>query len=604
MLKRLYPYWHPARRDTLAGMALLLCAGVLELLLPWPIKWLVDYVFGGRPAPPVLVRLGFAANAAGPGTAVAWVCLAILVLGAAHRIAQMFSQFFLIRAGLRVVRNLRQSVSDHLHRLSLRYHDRTKIGDSIYRAAYDTCAAQTLLSGVVAPVATGVVILAGILMVMVRLDTLLTAIALAVAPVLGLTIWAFGRGIERQSRRVHDQESALFSTMQETLSSIRFVQAYTREGATSRQVGERADRSMAANQRLCLTQLAFSACVGLTMAAGTAAAVYVGAHRVLEGRLLLGDVLVFLAYLGMLYTPISAFAQSSGALRTVSTQLGHVFQVLATAPEVSDRVGAITLPRVRGEIEFRGVSFAYEPGQWVMRDLDLVIPEGTVIAIVGRTGAGKSTLASLLLRLYDPDEGAVLFDGHDLRDLRLDWLRKQVALVLQDTILLSGTIAENIAGGRPGATPAEITQAARRAQADEFIRDLPDGYETMLGERGVNLSGGQRQRLALARAFLKDAPVLILDEPTSALDVHTESALLESMHKLMTGRTTFIIAHRLSTIQKAGLIIVMEGGRIVEHGSHDALMSRDTTYRRLHQTHRWRERTAEVLVATPSAVDL
>jgi ATP-binding cassette subfamily B protein len=357
---------------------------------------------------------------------------------------------------------------------------------------------------------------------------------------------------------------------------------------------------MAANQRLALTQLAFSACVGLTMAAGTAAAVYIGARGVLDGRLLLGDVLVFLAYLGMLYTPVSAFAQSWGAFRSARTQLARVFEVLATAPEVIDRAGAVELPRVLGRVEFRGVGFAYEPGQWVMRHVDIVIPEGCVVAIVGRTGAGKSTLASLLLRFYDPDEGAVLLDGHDLRDLRLDWLRRQVGLMLQDAILLSGTIAENIGCGRPGATREQVAEAARRAQADEFIRALPDGYETMLGERGVNLSGGQRQRLSLARAFLKDAPVLVLDEPTSALDAQTEGALLESMHELMKGRTTFIIAHRLSTIRRADLILVMDGGRIVESGSHEELIGRDSAYRLLHHAHRGGERASEGQVAISS----
>jgi ATP-binding cassette subfamily B protein/subfamily B ATP-binding cassette protein MsbA len=584
MLRWLYPYWRPARRDTLGGIGLLLLAGVLELLLPWPIKWLVDYVFGGRPAPAALVRLGFSTD---PGRAIAWVCLAILVLGVTHKAMHMLSQFLLIRAGLLLVQGLRCHASDHLHRLSLRYHDRTKVGDSIYRAAYDSYAAQSLLSGVVAPMTTGVVILAGILAVMARLDAVLTAIALAVAPLLGLTIWGFGRGIERLSKRYHEQESALFSTMQETLSSIRFVQAYTREAATSARVGDQVGRSLASSQRLALTQLAFSACVGLTMAAGTAAAVYVGAWRVIEGRLLPGDVLVFLAYLGMLYTPVNAFAQSSAVLRSARTQLARVFEILATVPEVADRPGALELPHVRGHVEFRGVGFAYEPGQWVMRALDVVVPPGSLVAIVGRTGAGKSTLASLLLRFYDPDEGAVSLDGHDLRGLRLDWLRRHVSLVLQDAILLSGTIAENIGCGRHGATREQIVNAARRAQADEFIQTLPDGYETMLGERGVNLSGGQRQRLALARAFLKDAPLLVLDEPTSALDAQTEDALLESMRTLVRDRTTFVIAHRLSTIRGADLILVLDEGRVVERGSHEMLMSRDTAYRRLYQTH-WR----------------
>jgi ATP-binding cassette subfamily B protein/subfamily B ATP-binding cassette protein MsbA len=587
MLRRLYPYWRPARWETLCGILLLVLAGALELLQPWPIKWLVDYVFAGRPAPSPLPRFGFTTNPGDAVRAVAWVCSAILVLGVTHKASHMLSQFLLIRAGLRLVRNLRLHVSDHLHRLSLRYHDRTKVGDSIYRAAYDSYAAQSLLSGVVAPVISGLVIFTGILVVMVRLDLVLTTIALAVAPMLGLTIWVFGRGIEWQSRRYHEQESALFCTMQESLSAIRFILAYSREAATAERVGNQAGRSVVANEHLSLIQLGFSACVGLTMAAGTAAAVFVGANRVLEGRLLVGDVLVFLAYLGMLYTPVNAFAQSSAVLRSARTQLARVFEVLETLPEVTDRPGAMEPGRINGHVEFRGVTFAYEAGRWALSGLDLEVPEGMVVAIVGSTGAGKSTLAGLLLRFYDPDEGAVLIDGYDVRDLRLDWLRRQIALVPQDPILLSGTIAENIGFGREAATRDKIVEAACRAQADAFIRELPDGYDTLLGERGVNLSGGQRQRLSLARAFLKDAPILVLDEPTSALDVRTEGALLESMQELMRNRTTFMIAHRLSTIRDADLIMVMEGGRLVERGSHDALLARDTAYRRLYQS-QWR----------------
>jgi ATP-binding cassette subfamily B protein/subfamily B ATP-binding cassette protein MsbA len=591
MLSLLYPYWRPACWVTLAGMLLLLVAGVLELLLPWPIKWLVDYVFAGRPAPSALAELGLNSKNGDPTRALAWVCGAILVLGIAHKAAQMFSQFLLIRAGLQLVKNLRLDVSDHLHRLSLRYHDRTKVGDSIYRAAYDTYAAQSLLSGVAAPVLTGIIILVGIVVVMLRLDGLLTLIALAVGPTLGLTIWAFGRRIERQSRQYHEQEIELVCTMQETLSAIRFIQAYTREAATAERVGSQAGQSVLANERLSLTQLGFSACVGLTMVAGTAAAVYVGAIRVLEGRILVGDVLVFLAYLGMLYTPVNAFAQSAQVLRSARSQLDRVFEVLRTGPEIISRPGAIELSRLEGRVEFRGVSFAYEPGGWALSGLDLVVPSRTVAAIVGSTGAGKSTLASLLLRFYDPAQGAVLIDGHDLRDLRLEWLRRRVALVPQDAILISGTIAENIAFGKSQATRREIIEAACRAQADAFIRQLPEGYETVLGERGVNLSGGQRQRLSLARAFLKDAPILILDEPTSALDAHTEAALLDSMRELIKGRTTFIIAHRLSTIRAADIILVMERGRLVESGKHEMLIGRDTAYRRLYQA-QWRSQDA------------
>jgi ABC-type multidrug transport system fused ATPase/permease subunit len=287
----------------------------------------------------------------------------------------------------------------------------------------------------------------------------------------------------------------------------------------------------------------------------------------------------------MLYTPVSAFAQSSGVLRSARTQLGRVFEVLDVAPAIADRPGAEALAgRVSGRIEFESVAFAYEPGQEVLRGVDAAVEAATVVALVGRTGSGKSTLASLLLRFYDPTAGAIRLDGRDLRDLPVEWLRRQVAIVLQDAILFSGTIAENIAFGRAGgATGAQIEAAAVRAQADEFIRALPQGYDTVLGERGVNLSGGQRQRISIARAFLKDAPILVLDEPTSALDGQTEAALVDALGELMRGRTTLIIAHRLSTVRAADVVWVLQDGRIVETGSHDELIARPTLYRQLSQ---------------------
>jgi ATP-binding cassette subfamily B protein/subfamily B ATP-binding cassette protein MsbA len=588
MLKRLYRYWLPARGQTFAGFALLLAAGLLELLQPWPVKWLIDSVFGHHPAPRWMTALvpALAGNDRPTALAagVAAVCLAILVLAVTHKLAQMFSQLLLIRAGLRVVRNLRCHCSDHLHHLPLAYHDKAKVGDLVYRAAWDSYAAQSLLSHGIAPVVTGVLILAGILAVMLRMDALLTAIALGITPAFWLMIKGFGRAIERRSKRYHDQESALHCTMQESLSSIRAVQAYTRERAVADRVGAEAARSESLNARLALVQLAFSLCVGLAMAAGTAAVVYVGAHRVLAGRLMPGDILVFLAYTGMLYTPISAFASSAGVLQAARTQLRRVFEILDTAPAIADAPGAAAPSRVDGHIEFRDVGFAYEPGQGVLAGLTATVQPGSVVALVGRTGAGKSTIASLLLRFYDPTAGQILLDGRDLRDLPVEWLRRHVAVVLQDAILFSGTIAENIALGRPDATRADIEAAARRAQAHDFISALPEGYDTVLGERGVNLSGGQRQRLSIARAFLKDAPVLVLDEPTSALDAHTEAALVAALRQLMVGRTTLVIAHRLSTVRAADVIWVLDRGQLVETGSHDDLLAADTIYSRLHAT--------------------
>ena len=324
--------------------------------------------------------------------------------------------------------------------------------------------------------------------------------------------------------------------------------------------------------------------VGVAMALGSAAVVFVGAHLVAQNKLTPGQLWVFLAYVGMLYNPMNAISQSFAVISATKAQLRRVFEVLDTNPGVADRPHALVPPGIQGRIEFRNVSFAYEPKQPVLRQIDLTVAPGQIVAIVGRTGAGKTTLASMLLRFYDPSAGAVLLDGRDLRDLKLAWLRRQVSVVLQDAILFSTTIGANIAFGLPHATQKQIESAARRAQADDFIRALPDGYNTLLNERGVNLSGGQRQRIAIARAFLKDAPILVLDEPTSALDAHTEEALVQSVRELATGRTTFIIAHRLSTVRLAHQIVVLDAGRIIEQGSHEQLMQTATAYRSLYQS--------------------
>lgn len=581
MFKRLYPFWRPAWRATAIGLGLLVLAGAMELLQPWPVKWLVDHVLGSRPAPAWAAKFWPASKTA----AVAWLAGAIVALALAQRLTQMLSQLLLIRAGVRLVRELRCRVCDQLHHLSLRYHDTHKVGDSVYRALYDSYAAQSLLSQALSPVLTGAILLVGILVVMLRMDPMLTLVALAVLPLFWLISRRFGRSIERHSAKYHTHEGGLYGQVLESLSLIRLVQAFAGEKIIARRFAQAADQSVRLNQRLSAVQLAFSTAIGLAMACGTAAVVYWGALRVLQGRMTIGDILVFLAYLGMLYTPVSGFTQSVGVYRSVRTQLSRVFEILDTAPEIADRPDAIAPPYARalGRIEFRGVSFAYDVDREVLRGIDAVVEPGTVVAIVGRTGAGKSTLASLLLRLYDPTEGQILLDGQDMRKLRLSWLRGQMAVVLQDALLFSGTIEENIAFGQSSATREQIKRAAGFAQIDDYIRSLPDGYQTMLGERGVNLSGGQRQRISIARAFLRDATILLLDEPTSALDAHTESTLVDCLNTLKTGRTTFIIAHRLSTIRLADEIWVMDDGRIVERGSHAKLMAQDTRYRRMHQ---------------------
>jgi ATP-binding cassette, subfamily B, bacterial len=584
MLRRLVPYWRNARKETAAGGALLVFGAFVDLLQPWPIKWLVDYVFGKLTPPTWLATLWPSLGHGATGAGIAAVCVSILILAIVHRGAITFGHFFLIRVGARIVQQLRCDACDHLHRLSLSFHDKTKIGDSLYRVAYDAHAAQAMLNGAIVPSAIGVLTLVGAVLIMLRINWALTLTTLAVTPLFVLIIRGFSRRIDRQSRVYHENESKLVSVIQESLSSIRAIQAFTMEKLAGERFRVHSEHSLDANQRMTRTQLVYSACAGLAVAIGTAGVVWVAGNLVLRGALSIGDILIFLAYLGMLYQPMNTFSQSASVLQSASAQLRRVFELLDSAPEIKDRPNAFIPKNVRGELEFRDVTFSYDAGRPVLENFHLRVKPAQTVAFVGRTGAGKTTIASLLLRFYDPLKGSITLDGHDLRDLKLDWLRTQVSIVLQDPVLFSGTIAENIGFGRANATYAEIEAAARRAQADEFIRKLPNGYETMLGERGVNLSGGQRQRLSIARAFLKDAPILILDEPTSALDTHTEEALLTALRELMKGRTTFVIAHRLSTIRQADLIVVLENGKVAELGDHDTLMEQEGIYAKMVQS--------------------
>jgi ATP-binding cassette subfamily B protein/subfamily B ATP-binding cassette protein MsbA len=585
MIRKLHPYLRAAAPATVTGFALLVVSSLLELLQPWPVKWLVDYTLGRHPLPPVLQHwlpsLGSSQIMDGALT----VCAMILVLTVLNKTANVISNLLLLRAGERIVFELRCKAFDQLQRLSLAYHDKTKVGESLYRVAYDAHAAQSLLAGVMVPVATGSLMLVGILAIMARIDLAMTLITLAVAPLFFLTIIAFGKRIESASKRYHQSETTLVGAAQEALTSMRAVQAFTMESAFGVRFRDQATTSLKTHQQLMRSQLIFAGVVGLAMGIGTAAVIWVGVHRLQENRLLIGDVLVFLAYLGMLYQPVNAFCQSASLFKSAGVQLNRVFEVIEAVPAITDKPDAKTLAAVRGAVEFKDVSFQYEPGHPVLSSVSVNVPAQSIVAIVGRTGAGKTTLASLLTRFYDPASGGIFLDDHDLRDLKLNWLRQQVSVVLQDPILFAATVRENIAVGSPGASVEKIETAARRAQIHDDILHFPNGYNTLLGEHGVNLSGGQRQRLSIARALLKNAPILVLDEPTSSLDSRTEGDLIGCLRELMRGRTTFIIAHRLSTVMLANQIVVLDQGRIAEIGTHQELMRTGRLYPKIYQSH-------------------
>ena len=572
MIRRCLSYLRTVRLHVTGGLILLIFAALLEVALPWPVKWLVDCVFGSQPPPEWLARLPGFRPGDGDAAAILSIALIVVLLGAFHKTLTMFSQLWMIHAGNRMVKAIRVAALDHLYRLPLAYHDRSKVGDLLYRAAYDSYALQSLLSGVLVPMFSGLCVSLGVVIVMLNTDVTLTLITSATAPLIWLNIKNYEQRIAKRAKRFHDSEGELAANLQESLSSIRVIQAFTMEAANNRVFAERAETSVRENLKKSGAELSFGWVIGVIMAIGTAAVVWVGANAVLNGKLYPGDVLVFLAYLGTLYQPLNAFSQGAGVFHSASAQLARVYEILDEPLTIADQECGVVPTELEGEIEFDEVSFSYEENRVALHGISFRVPPGQVLALVGRTGSGKSTLASLLLRFYDPAEGSVLLDGRDLRSLRLSWLRSRISIVFQDPFLFSATIRENIAQGNPEASEEQIRLAARRAQAEDFILKLPQGFDTPLGERGVNLSGGQRQRISIARAFLKDAPVLILDEPTSALDAGTERDLLGALEELMKGRTTIIIAHRLSTIRRADLIGVLEGGRLIEFGTRSELM--------------------------------
>jgi ATP-binding cassette, subfamily B, bacterial len=426
------------------------------------------------------------------------------------------------------------------------------------------------------------VTLIGTFAVMLRLDWQLTLLSVAIVPLLIGTIYIFAKRIRTQSTTIQEQESALLTQTQEGLSSIRMVHAFGREEFEVSQFRQQAHGSLQANLRLTMTNVKSGLAISTLIVIGTAAMYYVGSLHVLAGTLTLGALLVFIAYLVMLYQPLESLTYTAWAMEGATAGARRCFEILDRRDDVVDSDNAITVEKTNGAIAFRNASFGYDSGREILSSVNLEIAPNQILGLVGGTGAGKSTLLSLVPRFYDPTAGHVTLDGRDIRNVTKKSLRQQIAIVLQDTLLFSTTVRENIAYGRPDATDDEIREAARRAQADTFICQLPNGYENQVGERGGHLSVGQRQRIGIARAFLKNAPILLLDEPTSALDPTTESAIMETIKELMCGRTTIIITHRIATIHNVDQIVVLENGRVVEQGRGPDLVARGGVYAKLY----------------------
>jgi ATP-binding cassette, subfamily B, bacterial len=556
-----------------------LLSTAVGLAAPLPLKVLVDNVLGSHPTPELLASLP---GAGGDHGLLVWVvALEVAVFVAAAALDVALTMLWLV-VGQAMVFDVVRDVFARVQRRSLREHLKHPIGDTMERVAGDSWAVHTVVDELVFTPFHALVAIAGIAAIMWQLAPELTAVSFAVAPFMAAAAVALGKPVRLAGERRREVEGELQSHVQQTLAGITVVQAFGGEWRQHRDFEQLAGAAVGSEVRIALASGLNTLASGMVGTLGAAVVLLVGAHQALDGDITIGSLIVFVTYLTILQTQLAGLAGVYPSLQAARPSIDRVVEVLEAAPDVVDRPGAVAPVGVRGEVAFEGVWFGYERGRPVLRGLTFEAGPGEVVAVVGPTGAGKSTLAGLLPRFFDPDRGCVRLDGRDLRGLRLESVRASVSLVLQESFLFPFSIAENIAYGRPGASREEIEAAARAASAHEFVSRLPDGYDTLVGERGATLSGGERQRVAIARALLKDAPVLVLDEPTSALDAETERSLLAALERLMAGRTTVVIAHRLSTIRRADRILVLRAGEIVERGSHDELIALGGAYAHMH----------------------
>jgi ATP-binding cassette subfamily B protein/subfamily B ATP-binding cassette protein MsbA len=580
MFRTLLRYLKPYKYLFILGLGLVGLASAMELLKPWPLKLAVDQIIGGKP----LEVFGWSPDLAVWTVGMKLACVVGMLVGVHFLVGfvQLCNNYLTIRMGQDMVQDLRCDLFDHLQRQSLLFHQKWPTGDLIYRIMGDTYAVQTLLMNGVFTTLTSSALLVGMLAVCLQMDVELTLWALCVIPFLFLAISRVSRKIGDLTTETHLKESQVYTTVERIFSSITLVQAFGREEEERRKFVAESKHSFDRKLSLYALQTVYGWLVSGITAAGTALVLYIGVRHVLDGLLSTGELLVFIAYLASLYTPLNSLSDTVAGIRASLARARRVMDVMAVDEAVPEKPDAPELAVTRGEVRFDNVSFGYSSDKMVLNDVNFVCPGGSTVAVVGQTGAGKTSLISLLLRFYDPQKGSIIIDGQDLRDVSLASLRRRIAIVLQETQLFPMSVHDNIAYGKKQASREEVERVATLANAHDFIVGLPEGYDTILGEKGANLSGGQRQRLAIARALLKDSPLLILDEPTSALDAETEALIMEGLERLMENRTTFVIAHRLSMMRRADMILVIKNQRIHEMGSYDELMAKNGEFARLH----------------------
>lgn len=572
----------PHLKLLVVGFLGVLGEGVANLLEPWPLKIVLDNVLKSKPAQGWLNQWILSTFGPDKFSALNFAAIAVLAIALVGAFCSYIEKYVTTSVGQWVTHDLRRTLYSHIQRLSLAYHDHKQTGDLISRVTGDIAAIQSFIVSGLLDSMINCITLVGMLGVMLYLNWRFTLIALSVAPFLFLVVFSYTRRIKKAAREVRKKEGEIVSVMQEVLSSIHVVKAFAREDYEQRRLEEESLEGVEIGLRARSLKAKLAPLVEIIVSVGTCLVLWFGAHMVLTGALSAGSLVVFIFYLGKMYKPMQQLSKMTDAYSKAVVGYERIREILDTDNEIRDIPGARRAPAFRGAVDFDKVSFGYEPATLVLKDVSLRIEPGQVAALVGPTGAGKSTIISLIPRFYDPASGIVRVDGLDVRRFQQKSLRQQISFVLQETVLFHGPIWNNIAYGKPEATRSEILRAAELANAHEFIEKLPDGYNTILGERGITLSGGQRQRIAIARAIIRDTPILILDEPSSGLDAESEKLVFEALDRLMEGKTSIVIAHRLATIRRAHCIFVVQDGQIVERGTHDELLRTEGLYSRLH----------------------